>query len=184
MKKFSILIALALCVTVGGVYATWNYMTVESAAEQSGAVSMGLTDRVIETAQGTLAVTVHDDAKIFVDQKDDAYHAKLLFEGTVTVTFTSNNPDLTADGVDVIYGISPVSLTFEGTPVFTVSEEKLPLQLTKTEAGIYSGTIEITELEKLIAISESLVLDTVEKYDAFAAVIAGATFELVVSAAE
>ena len=44
MKKVGLLIGMALCVTVGGVYATWTYTQNTDVADETVNMTMNLTD--------------------------------------------------------------------------------------------------------------------------------------------
>lgn len=110
MKKLSLLIAMILCVTIGGVYATWTYAG-QKVSDASYESVLRLTDAVEEGAYGTYKV--ESNAKVFLDQNAVGdYTAVLKFaknnvEDTrdifVTVTFTPNTslatPEIIAGGL-------------------------------------------------------------------------------------
>lgn len=49
MKKLSVLVALMLIITVGGVYATWNYISAElNAASDAKTIDVVLADDIVE----------------------------------------------------------------------------------------------------------------------------------------
>ena len=50
MKKISVLIMLILCVTIGGVYATWTYTQATDVADEAVNMNMNLTDVYEELA--------------------------------------------------------------------------------------------------------------------------------------
>lgn len=87
-KKFGLLATLALCVTVGGVYATWTYATngVQEAGVQMGLAMAGLGDA---TVYGSISVE-NTNATIAVDNMS-RYKAGLSYgaDGKFTVTFTT-----------------------------------------------------------------------------------------------
>ena len=87
-KKFGLLATLALCVTVGGVYATWTYATngVQEAGVQMGLAMAGLGDA---TEYGSISVE-KTNATIAVDDMGE-YKAGLSYgaDGKFTVTFTT-----------------------------------------------------------------------------------------------
>ena len=87
MRKLSTLIAIALIVTIGGVYAAWNYA-------QGTTASVEIT-REVQMAQvitsgnkGTITATPSNVAFIVDDAGD--YQAKLDASGKFVVTFTHN----------------------------------------------------------------------------------------------
>ena len=56
MKKLSILIALILCVTIGGVYATWVYSQSDDVADITGAKAITMTEATFTGTYGTYNV--------------------------------------------------------------------------------------------------------------------------------
>ena len=106
MKKLSLLIALALIVTIGGVYAAWNY-------SQGSAASVEIT-REINMAQvntdgnkGTISASPSNVAFLVDDAGD--YHTTLTGTGEFAITFTPNaGADATAreNGVKMIATIT------------------------------------------------------------------------------
>lgn len=100
MKKFSILIAILLCVTIGGVYAAWMFADSTDAALKTQTVSLGLTEDVDAGAYGVYTLTPSvDDAvagteafALLIDDIDDSiiHNAVLVGKGTLTITFTPN----------------------------------------------------------------------------------------------
>ena len=98
MKKFSILIAILLCVTIGGVYAAWMFADSTDAALKTQTVTLGLTTDVEAGAYGvyTLTPSTETDPEgafgLVVDDIDDGtiHNAVLVGKGYLTVTFTPN----------------------------------------------------------------------------------------------
>ena len=102
MKKLSLLIALALIVTIGGVYAAWNY-------SQGSAASVEITREInmaqvnTEGSKGTISATPSNVAFLVDDAGD--YHTKLTGTGEFAITFTPNagaDATTTANGVKMI----------------------------------------------------------------------------------
>lgn len=57
MKKFSLFVALALIVTVGGVYATWNYAETPITQVDHNLKGLSITDVNTTTQSGKVAIT-------------------------------------------------------------------------------------------------------------------------------
>ena len=79
MKKVSILAASLLCVTIGGVYATWTYAT-KNVTDAEGNVSVGLTGVVdSDGTYGSYSVAIN--VELGIDPKADGtdYEAVLNF---------------------------------------------------------------------------------------------------------
>ncbi len=54
MKKLGLLIAMILCVTIGGVYATWTYTQNTDVADEAVNINMNLTDVAYSGSYGTI----------------------------------------------------------------------------------------------------------------------------------
>ncbi|MBQ7324039.1 MAG: hypothetical protein IJW96_05700, partial [Clostridia bacterium] len=93
-KRLSVLASLALCVTVGGVYATWIYATQEVPTAYA---TMGVT--LTGTSQGgqagtlTIAGTNVDLTIDDVATDTELHKATLVYDttGYFTITFTPND---------------------------------------------------------------------------------------------
>ena len=57
MKKISLLILLALTITVGGVYAAWSYAENTVSVVTDSKTTLGVTDAITSTAKGSIAIT-------------------------------------------------------------------------------------------------------------------------------
>ena len=98
MKKFSILIAILLCVTIGGVYAAWMFADSTDAELRTQTVTLGLTTSAEAGVYGsyTLTPSIETDPEgafgLVVDDIDDGvtHNAVLVGKGYLTVTFTPN----------------------------------------------------------------------------------------------
>jgi hypothetical protein len=94
MKKLSALIALMLCVTIGGVYAAWSYAGSEDIIDKSTESKVVIADVKTETANGVF--TIESNLVLTVDQANDQHEAHLVFgsnnseEPKLRVTFTAN----------------------------------------------------------------------------------------------
>ena len=71
MKKLSVLIALMLCVTIGGVYATWSYAGTDDIADAFAEAKVTIADVELKGANGTYKI--ESNLVLTVDQ------ANLLF---------------------------------------------------------------------------------------------------------
>ena len=93
MKKISLLIALCMLLTVGGVYATWIY-TANDVADQNQPMSLTLTNTDFEGTHGTYTIDV-SHLTMTIDPKEnhtDKHTTALYFndDGYVRITFTPN----------------------------------------------------------------------------------------------
>ena len=91
-KKLSMLAAMALCVTVGGVYATWIYAT-QAVPTAYATMSITLTGTSSGGQAGTLTIAGTNVALKIDDPADSNVHkAALQYDetGKFTITFTPN----------------------------------------------------------------------------------------------
>lgn len=102
MKKLSVLIALVLCVTIGGVYAAWNYsqgttasVKVSREINMAQVVTNGIKGTITATPENNFAFLVDDIPNdpdpdhegSFIDIK---YKAVLVGTGDIKINFTAN----------------------------------------------------------------------------------------------
>ena len=108
MKKLSLLLAAALCVTIGGVYATWNYaQKTATSVESKLSAQLELT---ADAEKGSIAVDANNLTLVIDDIGAADYVAELVFSASLSVSFT---PAVGADEV--------------------VAQQGVPLQITITE---------------------------------------------------
>lgn len=181
-RVLSLLIALAILVTVGGVYATWLYAETDMTAVHGHIGSFGLASAEINNSKGTFTVDA-SSAHLVIDQTAaDNYVAKLTAAGTITVKFTpstifgNSNPDLGT--FNVVYSLvtdnaTPTNyMVNDGTgekALFTKFDTTTQTNLTLTKDGdVYTATVDANALLNLIEIN-TFKLDTYAKYSNFSA---------------
>ena len=124
MKKFTILVALILCVTIGGVYATWTYQGGEvQELHQHFTVYMGAVDN--DEAKGVLK-TVTNALNIRLDDVDNNYVAEAVIAGYIEFVFApkSNASDsVREEGIELTYNLvqTDPAIQFEGNNVFAIN---------------------------------------------------------------
>lgn len=88
MKKLSVLIASLLCVTIGGVYATWYYATSNNVGDKHQHIGLELTADKLQGGYGSYTVEVK--VGMWIDPaSENSYEAALYFgaadiDGNVT----------------------------------------------------------------------------------------------------
>ena len=88
MRKFSLLIALALLITVGSVYATWTYIDKTDVADITEGKAVNLTGATFVGTYGTYTVDV-TGLVLQIDPKEENSHiTSLIGSGQVVITFT------------------------------------------------------------------------------------------------
>lgn len=134
MKKFTILVALILCVTIGGVYAAWIYPNLNNDITLDRNVTVQLSDADTTNDKGVLsAVTGNSGMSFFLDDANNDHVAEVKLSGFFEFVFIPD-ADLPADAQNPItlkYTLSFNSpLTYGGQTIASVA------------SGKESGTIE------------------------------------------
>ena len=198
MRKLSVLIALMLCVTIGGVYATWSYAGTNDIADVFAEQKVTISDAELTGANGVYKV--ESNLVITVDQANDAHEAKLVFASNndqpiyLKVTFTPaknapKNVKENAVPTEVYFGTSTDMLykmdaegnySAEGTPeaIFTFKNPgngvlDNTIVWTNNGDGTFTWEEDQTYLEDQIRLSRTFVLDTKAEHDAFRASLGG-----------
>lgn len=88
-KKLGIIAALAMCVTVGGVYAQWSYSE-GIASGMNGSKTVELAGVSTNTKKGVITVDTNGFSIEIDDTNNDKY-GELVLTGNITVTFSPNS---------------------------------------------------------------------------------------------
>ena len=198
MKKLSILIALLLCVTIGGVYATWSYALTEDIADAFAEAKVTIADAEFVGSNGTYKI--ESNLVLTVDQANDAHEAELVFSANdsqpiyLRVTFTPavNAPQkIKEEGVpsELYFGTTTemkykmdaegnYSETGTATDIFTlkdVANDELDVNVTwtKQDDGTFTYTLDEAALKEQIKLSQTFKLDLKSEHDAFRAAMNG-----------
>ena len=117
MKKISILIVLAMILTIGGVYATWNYAQGNVDSVDLNPV-VSLTEKVVDTPKGTITVDM-SGLDIAIDDANHDYDAELVMTGAVNVTFEATGGRLllaAEDNSEMNFRVESASYEQTSTP--------------------------------------------------------------------
>ena len=170
MKKLSILIALCLLVTVGGVYATWVYAgeTVVNVTDTNTTIQIAAEDHVekgtIAVTSNTIKITIDDDQSVRPGV-GTAYKAVFTGEGQLDLSFTADalaSAEVKATGIRMK---ATLSLT-TGATELTLKDTEILLN-----GGAATKTASITA-DQIIACLQlnggsDLILDTYTEYQTF-----------------
>ena len=190
MRKLSLLMALLLCVTVGGVYATWTYYdTTADVFDASAEIKVELADVSSSGASGSYSMSTN--LALVIDQKDDEHNAELKFVSNngeaihLTLVFKPSDKasaTIKQDGIPTeLYWTTTTEMAYEGTPIFTFSNpsngifaENVTWTQSTDEHGdvILVATYDETALKSMITLND-FKLDEKTKYDAFKACLNG-----------
>ena len=181
MKKLSILIALMLCITIGGVYATWTYTQTTDVADESVGVAMNLTSVVYAGSYGTYEVD-RSSLALSIDPKAGTAHTtSLVVSGEIVVKFTpaTHAPvDIKENGVPTKYGfsLSNDAWTFDDDTTDAVAAKNILTLKHSGELhnitwqpvgdGTFTFTLDAATIADHLELTE-FVLDTKTLYDAY-----------------
>ena len=170
MKKLSLLIALALIVTIGGVYAAWNYAQGATAAvEITREINMAQVNT--DSNKGSISATPTDVA--FLVDDGGAYHTVLKGTGKFDIVFT---PSTGADDATIANGIKMIATItiksavdapkYEGlTPITAKTENRENvIDITPTGAS-KTATLTVAQILECVELCD-VVLDTKTENDA------------------
>ena len=192
-RKVGILATLALCVTIGGVYATWTYADTNTAIEsQHKHIAVDIAGSTTTGAVGTLKVETAG-LKFIIDQANANHEAFLNWSNTVTeihVTFMPSanaGEDIKTNGINVMYTFETTGdWDFDGAggedakALYSVATGKYKVTLTALGRDVngdgindFQGTIPASVFIDAIKLNDTLVLDTPSDYAAFNDALAG-----------
>lgn len=192
MKRLGLIIAMALVLTVGGVYATFNYAQ-DNVDPVNATLTKAIAGTNTKTAKGTIAI----DATKFtirVDDKGVLEHGEgngtlvtgYRNQGTVQVTFTpakGADATVTDEGVTLKLTISFSNNRYNGKDIFQTTEEypATGVPLGKGTKNDVTGVFEYdVELGKYLAVNE-ISLPTMSDYDSFSTAYENAQITVTVS---
>ena len=185
MKKLSILIALVLCVTIGGVYATWVYSQSDDVADITGAKAITMTEATFTGTYGTYHVD-STGLTMQVDPKEGTTHTTALkISGKVVISFTPNTyapVTVKENGVPstFAFSLSNADWKYEDKFIIKVDTEKHNITWTAANDGTFTYTISDAELANYITLTE-FTLDTKVDYDKYDAVLTNGQIVLSIS---
>lgn len=185
MKKLSLLIALAMLITVGGVYATWNYAGLVMQDVTHEFKYLSITDTDTDTQSGRVSVT--DTLVLKIDDEGDytpgwdsdvtaqsAGNLQLLFtpnpgasDTTLKYTVSIENNTYTAPDSSEAVGIFKIN----GVATANVAKTTI-LEGTFTydagQTGICQETITFAEITNVLKPNDEVTLPTIEHYEKYA----------------
>lgn len=200
MKKLSLVIAMAVILTIGGVFATWSYSAGDIGDDSVTIGQLGITSTPGVTEMGTIEITSTGDgySTIVLNVANDGSHNTILTTdagnankstGKLKVTFTADKlaPDAIKDDVKLNWKLN---LTGSGkigeTTLLTIAtgkENGTDVVVTCSEsAGVYSGSFDIDVSEIIANLNLAKInLPSQEQFNAYSTQLATYSLELVVS---
>ena len=175
MKKLSLLIALCMLLTVGGVYATWTYTQNTDVADEAVNMSLNLTDVAYSGSYGAYRID-KSTLSMTIDPKAGSTHTtSLVITGEIKIYFTPATyapADVKDNGVasTVTLALTNQNWTYnDGTGaknIVTLSGNSHAITWVDQGDGTFVYTIDAAELASHIELTE-FELDTKAKYDSF-----------------
>ncbi|MBE6671266.1 MAG: hypothetical protein E7593_03590 [Ruminococcaceae bacterium] len=182
MKKLSLLMALIVLVTIGGVYATWNYAQGNVSTAQGFALPK--METVVTTGtKGSIAVDVSGLTIKIDDDANDAYTHKavLKMDGELKINFT---PAVGADESVANNGIKMrVEITctenwkYDEKNIFTVDTSK---NVIITDSATKEIVITADELAEIIQLND-FTLATYSEFQEFQTILNRGNIKIQVS---
>ena len=175
MKKLGLIIIMALVLTVGGVYATFDYAQ-NDVASQDAVLTKTIAGAKTENAKGTIAIDV-ETFQLKIDDTGRNLKTGLETGGFVTVTFT---PAQGADGsvadegidlkLEIAFGNNTYTQNGTGYDLFkTTPAYGTGVALGKGTKNLDTGVFEYqVQLGNYLAVNE-IPLPTLADYNAFSA---------------
>ena len=198
MKKLSLLVALALLITVGGVYATWSYVGSTDIIDAYAESNVTIADAVMEGTYGIYKID--SNLVLTVDQANDNHEAELVFGSNndqpvyLTVTFTPsvNAPKAIKDNAvnsELYFGVTtPMQYKIDADGNYSESGTAVDIfkfknsgngnldntfTWTKNADGTFTYTLNADALKEQISLSQTFVLDIKAEHDAFRTALKG-----------
>ncbi len=188
MKKLSVLIALFMCVTIGGVYATWTYAGTTDITDGHKEIFVTIPDAVVEGTYGTYLVEANFD--LVIDDTDKDHIAELVFlskdqdaDPKLKVTFTPNEatatPEIKAKAVDTeLYFTTTTEMKYDGVVIFKFKnpgngELDNKIIWEKQDDGTFTYELDLDNLREQISLTQDFLLETKAKHDAFREAMVG-----------
>lgn len=182
MKKIGIVVALALIVTIGGVYATWTY-TVSNGkvVDETTTATISLTTKTeIQVDNGTITVTPNDLSVVVDDVGDGTHTAKLTITGSITVSFEGKDAEGSSLGLTLKCTAADNCGKYNEEDVFKYTQLTSGFEVTETN----TWTISADDLAELIQLNGTITAPTSDDYDALQTAINGKTITLTFAALE
>ena len=192
MKRLGLIIAMALVLTVGGVYATFNYAQ-DNVDPVNATLTKAIAGTNTETAKGTIAIdasgfTIRVDDKGVLENGEGTGTLVTGYrnQGTVKVTFTpakGADATVTDEGVTLKLTISFSNNRYNGKDIFQTTGEypATGVPLGKGTKNDVTGVFEYdVELGKYLAVNE-ISLPTMSDYESFSIAYGNAQITITVS---
>ena len=186
MKRLGAIIAIALVLTIGGVYATFNYAQGGAVSLENETISKELEGMTTTNAKGTITIK-SNSFKITIDDLGGDLHTKGKFEGKTTINFkpaTLADAEVRTNGIKLKLTITVTGNEYDdgGTTykLFNISADALAGVTLNGGAKIIND-FEINFADYITV--TDIYLSTPEKYTAYSEAFNGTTITFTISEA-
>ncbi len=201
IQRLSVLVALILCVTVGGVYAAWTYAASAGVAEEVNK-GVSIAPVTMEGSIGSYEVAFAEFSIVIDQTAPGDYTPRLAFhrqsdDGSLDFKFTPTavaSDEVKANGIESTISFSSV-LQHEGTAIFNFPLTITVLPVNGTGAHKWTAvdsnsdnipeyftfSISNAELANYIKLNYTTKLDTYAKYQAFEQSLQGGTLTIAIA---
>lgn len=186
MKRLGAIIAIALVLTIGGVYATFNYANGGVVSLENETISKELIGMTIDTPKGTIKIK-SNNFKITVDDFNNNLHTTGKLEGKTTINFTPAPlaaADVRANGIKLKLTITVTGNEYDDGEtthkLFNISQEALDGVTLNGGAKIIND-FEINFADYITV--TDIYLSTPTKYEAYSEAFNGTTIKFTISEA-
>lgn len=198
MKKLSLLVAIALLITIGGVYATWTYAG-NIATESHMHMSVNLATATEDTPKGSITMVINS-MDVLIDDTNHDYVAEAVFSGKMGFVFTPGkgaSDDVVQNGIDMQFQVlQDVPKQYLGENVFIMKKDA-PTAFTSSikvddsnkdtlvpgktlTPGSFYVEIDSSVMAEHVQIAD-IVLDTLDEYNAMKTSLANGVLGITVS---
>ncbi len=199
LRSLSMIITLALILTVGGVYAVWTYIQNDNIADISPDILIDMGDVTFSGSSGIYSIDT-SALSILVEPTqigNQTHYTSLVATGVLVIKFTPN-ADATQyvkdNGVATSFDFAlsnAATWTYAGQQIFTINTSAAKAsgdialandavateKWTKQADGTLTYTITAEEILQVFQIAK-FQLDTKAKYDAFSDVLSDGNFRI------
>ena len=172
MKKVSAIIAMATIMTIGGVYATFNYAQGD-AASVSDTLSPSIESAVLESKKGTIKITSDfavtiDDLGV-INNTTRSYFTGMKTTGTFKVTFTPEigaDADVRDNGIKLSMKLSFTGNKYDNKDIFVTTGLDTNSSVLLNEGNKVNGDYEVSLTDYFDA-NNQIKLSTYAEYQAY-----------------
>ncbi len=192
MKKISTIIALALILTISGVYAAWNYAQGTSASvEITREINMAQVNTkgnkgTISASPSDFAFLVDDGYTINPVKYPNKYTAVLVGTGKLSITFTPSDgaDDSTDAGIEMEAKIEikakENAALYDGKTPIAIKEGKDSVTISLNESASRTAELFGEDIAKALQLAD-VILDTKAKNDNFHTALKDYTIYITIS---